>query len=49
VLLEFVHQCGGFWTVIEAKVDTGVEIVKWMSLLHSIIIDFEGYGRLDSR
>jgi hypothetical protein len=27
---------------IETKVDTGVDIVKCISLLHSIVIDFEG-------
>jgi hypothetical protein len=42
VLLEFVLQSGGFWTSIETKVDTGVEIVKCIHLLHSIIIDVEG-------
>ena len=31
---------------IDTKVDTGVEIVKCISLLHSIIVDFEDYCRL---
>jgi hypothetical protein len=34
---------------IETKVDTGVDIVKCISLLHNIIIDFEDYCCLHSR
>ena len=33
---------------IETKVDTGVETVKCISLLNSIIIDFEGLGDFSS-
>jgi len=45
--------CASKWRIldkaIETKVDTGVEIVKCISLLHNIIIDFEGYFCLHSR
>jgi hypothetical protein len=38
--------CASKWRIldksIEAKVDAGVEIVKYIALLHSIIIDVEG-------
>jgi hypothetical protein len=45
--------CASKWRIldiaIETKVDTGVEIVICMSLLHNIIIDFECYCFLHSR
>ena len=45
--------CAANWRIldkaIETKVDTGLEIVKCISLLHNIIIDFEGYCCLRSR
>jgi hypothetical protein len=45
--------CASKWRIlekaIETKVDTGVEIVKCVSLLHNIIIDFEDYYYLHSR
>jgi hypothetical protein len=33
----------------ETKVDTGVDIVKCLSLLHNIIVNFDGYFCLHSR
>jgi hypothetical protein len=45
--------CASKWRIldkaIETKVDTGVEIVKCISLLHNIITDFESYCCLHSR
>ena len=44
--------CASKWSILdkatETKLDTGVEIVKCISLLHNIIIDFEGYFCLHS-
>jgi hypothetical protein len=41
-----VVECASKWRIldkaIETKVDTGVEIVKGIALLHNIIIDVEG-------
>jgi hypothetical protein len=45
--------CASKWRIldkaIETKVDTGVDIVKCISLLRNIIIDFEDYCCLHSR
>ena len=45
--------CASKWRILdkvsETKVGTGVEIVKYISLLHYIIINFEGYCCLHSR
>ena len=45
--------CASKWRIldkaIETKVDTGLEIVQCISLLHSIITDFEGCCCLHSR
>ena len=43
MLLEFVLQSKSIMDkAIEIKVDTGMEIVKCIGLLHNIIIDIEG-------
>jgi hypothetical protein len=45
--------CASKWGIldkaIETKIDTGVEIVKCMSLQHNVIVDFEDYCCLHSR
>ena len=45
--------CASKWRIldkaIETKVDTSVDIMKCISLLHNIIIDFEGYCCLHCR
>ena len=45
--------CASNWRIlekaIETKVDTGLETVKCISLLHNIVIDIHGYCCLHSR